>query len=331
MRILTVGAIKGGTVPVGQAIYSAFKEIGQESDFLDYSDLLVEFSTVLAAKDANLSYQFLLKCRTRLLEKVTNFRPEAILGIAQSPLNNIEVLTNLKRAGLILCYWFVEDGRIFDYWRKYAPCFDHFFTIQKDPFWKELTKMGCRNFHYLPAAFDSNIECPTENNHPGINVSFMGAPYPNRVNLFSKLQRRDFQIYGEEWDMYDNPSVVIGQRRITDIEARMIYQRSLININLHSSLNPDSFGGGDFVNPRTFELAGLGAFQLTDKRELLPLHFDLEEELIALYTWDDMKTAIDYFLDHKAERARFAKKARERVLQEHTYKHRAQKIISILS
>lgn len=331
MRILTVGAIKGGTVPIGQAIYSAFKEIGQESDFLDYSDLLVEFSNVLAAKDASLSYQFLLKCRTRLLEKVTNFRPEAILGIAQSPLNNIEVLTNLKKAGVILCYWFVEDGRIFDYWRKYALCFDHFFTIQKDPFWKELTKMGCRNFHYLPVAFDSNMECPIENNHLGINVSFMGAPYPNRVNLFSKLQRGDFQIYGEEWDMYDNPSVVIGQRRITDIEARMIYQRSLININLHSSLNPDSFGGGDFVNPRTFELAGLGAFQLTDKRELLPLHFDLEEELVALYTWEDMKTAIDYFLDHKAERARFAKKARERVLQKHTYKHRAHEIISILS
>jgi len=30
MRILVVGAIKGGTVPIGRAIYSAFREIGQE-------------------------------------------------------------------------------------------------------------------------------------------------------------------------------------------------------------------------------------------------------------------------------------------------------------
>jgi spore maturation protein CgeB len=331
MRILVVGAIKGGSVPIGRAIYSAFRETGQEADFLDYSDLLEEFIQVGVAKNTEGTNQFLLKCKIRLLEKVVHFRPEVIFGVAQSPLNNIEALSELKKADIILCYWFVEDYRIFEYWKTIAPYFDHFFTIQKDPFWKQLNQMGCHNHHYLPVAFDSNLEFLADEGNHKIPVSFVGAPYANRVHLFGKLRRPDFQIYGEGWDEHANPAVVMGDRRITEKEARAIYQRSIININLHSSAFGNEFGGGDFVNPRTFELAGLGAFQLTDMRRLLTLHFDPANEVLALGSWEDTERAIEYFLEHQEEREAFAKKAQERVLKEHTYKHRAQEIVSLLS
>ena len=330
MRILTVGAIKGGSVDVGQAIHSAFKEIGKDCDFLDYSDCLLEFNQLLESGNPESSSLFLIDCRNRLLEKVSSFKPDVVLGIAQSPLNNMEMLAELKKMGIALCYWFVEDCKIFDYWRKYAPCFDHFFMIQKEPYWSELRQMGYRNFHYLPTAFDPSMKSPHGKTEKAINVSFMGAPYPNRVHFFNQLHRPDFQIYGEGWDVGHNPSVVGGQRRISPAEARRIYERSIVNLNLHSSSNPASFAEGDFVNPRTFELAGLGAFQLTDFRDLLPLHFDLREELVALRTWKDMKIAIEYFLKHREKRDRFAKKARERVLEEHTYAHRAREIVGIL-
>jgi len=330
MRILVVGAIKGGTVPIGRAIYSAFREIGQEANFLDYSDLLEEFIQVRAAKDTERTNQFLLKCKIRLLEKVTDFKPEAIFGVAQSPLNNIEVLSELKKADIILCYWFVEDYQIFEYWKTIAPYFDHFFTIQKDPFWEEMNQMGCHNYHYLPPAFDSNLEFPADEGNHEIPVSFVGAPYSNRVHFFSKLRRPDFEIYGEEWCKYPNPAVEIGDRRISEKEAREIYQRTLINLNLHSHSEP-CWPSGDFVNPRTFELAGLGAFQLTDMRKLLTLHFDPGNEVVALSRWEDMQQAIDYFLEHEEEREAFVRKAQERVLKEHTYKHRAREILSLLS
>ena len=115
--------------------------------------------------------------------------------------------------------------------------------------------MGCNNFHYLPAAFDANLVTGNDLQLPEINVSFVGAPYPNRVHLFSQLQREDFQIYGDTWSGHGNGSVAIGDRWVSDDEARSVYQRTLININLHSSRNPDSFGDGDFVNPWTFYLA----------------------------------------------------------------------------
>ena len=329
MRILVVGAIKGGTVPIGRAIYSAFKEIGQEADFLDYSDLLEEFIQVEAVKDIELTNQFLLKCKIRLLEKVVDFKPEVIFGVAQSPLNNIEVLCELKKADIILCYWFVEDYRIFEYWKTIAPYFDHFFTIQKDPFWEELNRMGGHNYHYLPAAFDSNLEFFADEGNHKISATFVGAPYANRVHFFGKLRRRDFEIYGEEWCKYPNPAVKIGDRRISEKEAREIYQRTLINLNLHSNSEP-CWPSGDFVNLRSFELAGLGAFQLTDMRKLLTLHFDPADEVVALASWEDMLKAIDYFLEHQEEREAFAERAQEHVMKEHTYRHRAEEILSML-
>jgi spore maturation protein CgeB len=63
----------------------------------------------------------------------------------------------------------------------------------------------------------------------------------------------------------------------------------------------------------------------------MPLHFDLEEEMAALTRWEDMTAAIDYFLEHESERQGFARRAQKRVLHEHTYRHRAEEIVSMLS
>ena len=331
MRILVVGAIQGGTVPMGRAICSAFNQLGQDASLLDFSDLLEEFKEVRSADDFEQSYQFHVKYKTRLLEKVVECVPDVVLGVAQSPLNDTEILTELKKAGITMCYWFLEDYHLFGYWQTIASYFDYFFTIQKDPFWERLQEMGCNNYHYLPAAFDTDFEYSAQKGEPSIPVSFVGAPYPNRLHFFEKLNRGDFEIYGDGWNRYYIPSVVVGNRRVTEVEAQDIYRRSLININLHSSTLEDGFGRGDFINPRTFELAGLGVFQLTDMRKLLPLHFNPAGEIVALGNWEDMQKAIDYFLDNEEERQMYAKKAQERVLKEHTYIHRAQEILNIIS
>lgn len=328
MRILVIGAIQGGTIPICRAIYRAFIDIGQQADIMDFSEFQKEF--IEARGDNERSYQFYLKIKIILLEKVAGFQPDVIFGIAQSPLHDIDMLTEFKKAGIALCFWFMEDYRIFDYWKNIAPYFDHFFAIQKDPFWKELKDIGCMNYHYLPMAFNVHANVPEETVAEAIPVSFVGAPYPNRVHFFSEHLNDGFQIYGEDWNRHQNPQVVTGDRRIPEDEAYGIYRRSLVNINLHSSPFSGEFGGGDFVNPRTFELAGLGAFQLTDMRKLLTLHFDPAEEVMALTGWEDMKRAASYFLRHEEERKAFAGRARARVLKDHTYRRRAEEILEIL-
>ncbi len=329
MRILIVGAVLGGTVPIGGSIHRGFQEVGVEADFLDFSILEGEFRELWAAQDEERSYRFHIQKKVMLLEKITSFRPDAIIGIAQSPLGDTAILPELKKAGVALCYWFTEDYRIFEYWKTIAPWFDHFFTIQREPFWEELERVGCHSYRYLPMAFDPHADPPGETAEPEIAVSFVGAPYPNRVHFLSRFPG-GLQIYGEEWDRYPNPFVVTGDRRITEDEARRIYHRSRINVNLHSSPLPRELGKGDFVNPRTFELAGMGCFQLTDMRTLLPLHFDPAREVIAVSGWEEMTKAAGYFLNHEEERDEIAERARARALREHTYRHRAQEIIDHL-
>lgn len=315
---------------MGGALSRAFRTIGQETDFLDYSSLLAEFLSVRTANDPDGQFQFNLKLRTILLEKVIAFKPQWIVGLAQSPLSGRELLARLRSAGIRTCYWFVEDYRLFTYWKTLAPHVDIFFTIQREPFWRELEQSGCSRYAYLPCAFDHMADAPRPTGEPPIPASFVGAPYPNRVHYFHGLHPGTFQIFGEGWDRHDNPCVIAGGRRIAEREAWTIYRRTLVNVNLHSSPDRNGFGTGDFVNPRTFELAGLGAFQLADMRKLLTLHFDPATEVPALTNWEDLEEAIGYFLAHEDERKAFSEKARERVLREHTYVHRAKTILEAI-
>ena len=84
------------------------------------------------------------------------------------------------------------------------------------------------------------------------------------------------------------------------------------------------------MNPRTFELAGCGAFQLVDKRELLPELF-APDELATFSTMDELEERIEYFLAHPDERAVYARKGRERVLAAHTYAHRMQTLLDTVA
>jgi spore maturation protein CgeB len=331
MRILVVGAVCGGTVPMGKSICNAFVAVGQEASLLDFSTFEPQFLELRVSPDPTRIQVFMDSVRKRLLDEIISYQPEMILGMAQSPLNNPGLLAAFRRAGIKLCYWFVEDGQLFPYWKAIAGSFDHFFTIQQEPFFTELKLAGGANPYYLPTAFDDLAAPNGATSEPAIPVSFVGAPYPNRVRFFEKLDCPSLQIFGEGWDQHQNPAVRIGNRRVSESECRDIYGRSLVNINLHSSMDPEGFGTGDFVNPRTFEIAGLGAFQLTDTRQLLPLHFDPAGEIPAFGQWEAMRAAIEYFSTHADDRNAFAASARRRVLREHTYRHRALEIMSLVS
>ena len=331
MRVLVVGAISGATVDIGSSLAHAFAALGKECHFLDFSEYHQEFRILdRARKDAEM-HGFLIKLQTRLMEEVLLFKPSLIIGIAQSPLNNKDVLDAFRKSGIRLNYWFLEDFKVFHYWREIASKFDHFFTIQKSRIFEELRNLGCENGYYLPAAFDDlSVSSATSDplNKGESLVSFVGAPYRNRVHAFNTLKIPGFEIYGEGWEGL-NGAVKIGNRRITPEERRSIYVNSKINLNLHSSSHAEGDWSGDFVNPRTFEIAGLGGFQLTDPRELMPQHFDLNSEIPVFRNASGMREAIKYYSSHEAERHELAANAHARVLKEHTYRHRAMEILSL--
>ena len=84
-------------------------------------------------------------------------------------------------------------------------------------------------------------------------------------------------------------------------------------------------------NMRLYEATGVGTLLVTDAKDNLASLFEPGKEVVAYHSPEEAIEIIDYYLGHKEERNAIAKAGQERTLREHTYRHRMQELIDILS
>ncbi|MCB2182799.1 MAG: glycosyltransferase [Desulfobulbaceae bacterium] len=106
-------------------------------------------------------------------------------------------------------------------------------------------------------------------------------------------------------------------------EAPLVYNSTLINLNITSAQLVCA------VNQRLFDVSACGSFLLTDYRQAMTELFDVDREIVCYRSSDELKKLTDYFLSHPDERQEIADRARARVLAEHTYCHRVQRILDL--
>lgn len=342
LRVLVVLPFYGGSLPIGQYCTRALRSLGHVVEEFEAPAFHSAFTAlqglqVTASRLEQLEGAFLHVISQAIMAKVETFEPDLVLALAQAPMSRA-LLRRLKREGIPTAMWFVEDYKIFTYWRAFAPLYDVFAVIQREPFVEQLAQAGQPNVLYLPMAALPEFHMPMELNSVehrkfGADIGFLGAGYPNRRVAFRPLAQRDFKIWGTEWDGETElaRNVQWGGARISAADSVKIYNATRININLHSSVQArELVPHGDFVNPRTFELAAMNAFQLVDKRACMPELF-AEDELATFSTAQELYEKIDYFLQHPDERAAYAARARQRVLREHGYQHRMQSLLDFVA
>ncbi len=338
LKILVVLPLYGGSLPVGRYCAQALSDLGY---FVEIFEAPAHFEGFQAIKELKVRPERLTQLENAYIQllgnmifaKVEAFEPDLVLAMAQAPMP-LHVLKKFQMQGTKTAMWFVEDHEVLTYWPTFAPYYDIFAIIQKEPFISKLNEIGQKNVLYLPMAAQPTLHKPLALNQQelrqwGSTVSFMGAGYPNRRRAFHKLIHHDLKIWGTEWDEDATlkPYVQLEGRRISSEECVRIFNASKININLHSSVHPERLiSKGDFVNPRTFEVAACGAFQLVDKRSLLTEVFEADE-LSTFTSLQELHEKIDYYLAHPQEREAMAQKAQQRVLAEHTYAHRMQTLL----
>ncbi len=341
-RILVVLPMYGGSLPVGRYCAKALAGLGHLVEVFEAPDFHGAFTAlknlrVTAKRLDYLEHAFLQTVSQAILAKVETFEPDLVLAMAQAPLGR-QTLKRLRRDGVATAMWFVEDHQVFTYWQAFAPYYDFFAVIQKEPFLSRLAGLGVENVLYLPMAADPDIHrpldlSPAERRLYGSDLSFVGAGYPNRRMAFRELFGFDLKIWGSDWDgeIALAPRIQLGGRRVGTEESVKIFGAAKINLNLHSGLDPAVLvPAGDFVNPRTFELAMCGAFQLVSGRQLLPEAFAPDEA--AVFTdMNGLKEAAAHYLAHPGERAAMAGRARERALREHTYARRMQTLLEFVA
>ena len=338
LRILVVLPLYGGSLPIGRYVTSALKGDGHLVEVFEAPDFYPAYESLdnLKVTTDRLDYlqnSFLNVLSQSILAKAETFEPDMVLCMAQAPLNR-QALKRLRRDGVTTAMWFVEDSNLFTYWKGFAPLYDVFAVIQKGQFLNDLELIGQPNGLYLPLAADPDFHkpvdlSPVEQRKFGSEISFMGAGYPNRRVAFRELVSRDFKIWGNEWDG-DHvlaPLLQLKGTRVTPEECVKIFNATKINLNLHSSVQVEELVTcGDFVNPRTFELAACGAFQLVDERSLMAESF-AKDELATFTSITELLEKIDYYSANPAERDQYSSKARERVLRDHTYAHRMKTLL----
>ena len=104
-----------------------------------------------------------------------------------------------------------------------------------------------------------------------------------------------------------------------------ILRRSRISLNHHIGIS-----GPYANNMRLYETTGVGALLLTDWKENLAEMFEPGAEAAVYRTPAECVQAIDYYLNHEAERVQTARAGHERTLRQHTYRQRMAQLVGIV-
>jgi spore maturation protein CgeB len=339
LKIMVVGPVYGGSLPIAGYCANALSSLGHEVDFVDnsrYKDVLLSIDSITdnKAHQERLREMFVSFVSEAVIARCGEIKPDLVFALAQAPLTETS-LQKLKEIKVPTAFWFVEDFRLMSYWQRVAPLYDYFFTIQRGEFFESLRETGVANFSYLPlaAAMDIHKKADPSGDELKIyrsDISFVGAGYYNRRRFFEGLLDFDFKIWGNEWDL-NSPLGRCIQRsgeRVDTEDIVKIFSASKINVNLHSSTYHEGVNPyGDFVNPRTFEIAVCEGFQLVDFRSEMMELFRVGEEIVCFEDLKDLRYKIRYYLNNPDERKAIAGKAMERVRKEHTYELRMEEML----
>jgi spore maturation protein CgeB len=176
-----------------------------------------------------------------------------------------------------------------------------------------------------PAPRDDRFEC---------DLAFLGNRLPDRERRVEELflraavlvPDRVFLLGGSGWDDKPLPANVgrLGHVGTADHNALNSTPLAVLNVTRESMA-----ANGWSPATRVFEAAGAGACLITDSWEGIDLFLEPGSEVLVAESGADVARHV---LDLTPARAHaVGQAARERVLREHTYRHRAEQVEQILS
>jgi glycosyltransferase involved in cell wall biosynthesis len=195
-------------------------------------------------------------------------------------------------------------------WRyQAARFFDAVFVAQKDHVDSYRQALGHDQVYWLPLAAASDVH--RQHDLPRIyDVGFVGNIERGHRKT---ARRRRLKLIAERFRTND------FYRSYTPEEVGQIYSQSRIVFNTSIA--------GD-VTMRVFEGAACGALVLTDSVDNgLDELFNIGSEIVTYSDDADLLGKIARYLAHDEKRERIARAGQRRVLAEHTYGHRVQRVV----
>ncbi|EXX89086.1 spore maturation protein [Paenibacillus darwinianus] len=282
----------------------------------------------------------------RMYEQAALVRPDLVLvmnGLHVFPADHPDRLDAVRALGIRTAVWFADDPYMTEETVKLAPRYDTVVTheLSTAGLYRQI---GCGDVHYMPLAADAGRFKPMPiGPEYRSDVCFIGQAFRNRAALFDAaapgLKGLNVRIFGGLWDRLRTyrrlkPSIRLGWLPVD--ESVRYYNGAKIVINVHRTAEAGSDNRnalrlpGRSINPRTFEIAACGAFQLTDRREDLERYYRPGIELETFESPAELVTKIRHYLEHEEERGRIAARGLARTLREHLYPARVNRLLSEL-
>jgi spore maturation protein CgeB len=138
-----------------------------------------------------------------------------------------------------------------------------------------------------------------------------------RLSCLKTLERFRPCIRGDAgWKGLVNGKFRLGPQLNYYKELPSFYNACTVNFNA------TSIQMGTAVNQRVFDVPACGAFLLTDHQESIEGLFEVGKEVVTYKDREEIADLVEFYLRNDAARETIAKKGKERVLAEHTYRHR---------
>jgi hypothetical protein len=278
----------------------------------------------------------------RILEKERNVGCLLVMNV---PMNHITGIPELVRSRFhipVIFYdgdlptslpkYAVDRGFKFNYYANANPGEYDAVIGNSEGCLNELENMGARRAFALQYGIDAELASPVDM-EKDIDISFFGYGSDFREEWMTKLitipsrEMPDlrFAVAGGGFRMDLGNAEMVGPLQFS--EWRQFCCRSKISLNITRWSHTNVYASS---TSRPFELAAFGACIVSQPYNGIEKWFDLGQEMLVVNDEHQAVAAFKRLLADESLRVEMGKKARQRVLSEHTFKHRAQELMDII-
>lgn len=263
-----------------------------------------------------------------LLEKARLLQADLVL-VVQLLWVLPETVTALREAGVSCVGWFPDAFTSFGRGTFLLAPWNALFFQDRFIVDRLSESLGADNIHHLAQCCDPTLHRPLpltadDQQRYGADVATYGNYYPYRARLLEPLldlgaeRGLTLKLWGARpprWLHHRVRDHWAGREVSSDDKCRAMRACKI-------ALNTNHYAGIGDVNKRTFELAGIGAFQLTDERSALATYLTPDLEVVTFRGPKELRDKVLYYLDRPEERAAIAERAHLRAHRDHTFERR---------
>ena len=335
-RILIVGNALPGNLETSYE--RAFRQLGCEAEVFSLARALDAHTRLGRAGRVFNRFvpveAWVRKANRDLVMKVIERQPSVVLIIGQQPVR-LGALAQLQtgtsaRVGLV---WPDPLVNLEDSLASCLPVLDAVFTYSERSV-GSFRRLGAGFVEWVPLAGDPQLHAPAtpssvERAEYGADVTFIGGWRPERETVLTGLAGLDLKIWGPEWDRRCAGNAVVLKawqgRPLVGAEFATAVATSKVNLNIIDPSNPSA------ANMRFFEIPMAGGLQVCSACPEMSGVFRDGEHLFYYQDAGGLRTLLQRLLSQEPRCRTVAAVGQALALSAHTYRHRAERILSALA